>query len=158
MVHYTNNTFAISCHDILDRFVRARFQNKQNSAIRSLHLDVGVIHPNGVDAWSASINKSVLRRLKSVRCLHLNLVQMYCHCAVEAFGYEEALTERQRKMFKRLSKLSLKEVTLTIDDSEFLAAFDPDQVTSYYDELEEFRWTLRQKQEFSTEIREVLLG
>lgn len=87
-VHYTSNTFAISCSDVLERFVGARFRNKQHLAIRSLYLDTRIIHAGHIDFWSEIINNAVLRRLKSVRCLYLNLTQLYCTCSVEVWSYE----------------------------------------------------------------------
>ena len=149
-VHYTNNTFAIFCNDILERFAKSRFQNQQHLAIRSLFLDVSIIHLSNVDAWSASISRAVLRRLKSVRYLHLNLLQLYCDCTTDVCGYQGSeMTFRQVKMFKKLRKLPLKMATMTIDDSE-LGVSDSDTTDQ--------RWTMREKQEFSRQIREVLLA
>ena len=149
-VHYTNNTFAIFCNDILERFAKARFQNQQHFAIRSLYLDVSIIHSSNIDAWSVSISKAVLRRFKSVRYLHLNMVQLYCACTAEVCGYEGSeMTERQAKMFKKLSKLPLKKATMIIDDSDF-GLWGADKT--------EQRWTMKEKQEFSKKIREALLA
>ena len=149
-VHYTNNTFAIFCHDILERFAKARFQNKQHLAIRSLYLDVSIIHPSNIDIWSASISKAILRRFKNVRNLHLNMVQFYCDCTAEACGYEGSeMTERQAKMFTKLAKLPLKKVTMVIDDSEF---------SLWAAGKNEQRWTMMQKQDFSKKIRKALLA
>lgn len=158
-IHYRNNTFAINCHDILERFVRGRLQNKQNLAIRSLHLDISVTHGSSVDAWSEKINKAVLRHLKSVRHLYLSLTQVYCTCYVDVCAYEGSeMTERQGKMFKKLSKLPLKEATLVIDDGMFLKPLNP-HYANFYDQMEQqYRWTLRQKQEFSKEVRDALLA
>ena len=69
------------------------------------------------------------------------------------------MTGRQRKMFKKLSKLPLKEATLIIDDREFLQPLDPYHPPDYYDQMEqEYRWTMKQKQDFSKEVRDALLG
>ena len=121
MIHYSTNTFAINCNDVLERFARARSQNKQNLAIRSLNLDVSITHGNSVDVWSDSISEAVLKRLTHVRRLHLTLRQLYCPCTVDICGHEGSeMTERQAKMFKKFSKLPLKEATLVIDDRMFL--------------------------------------
>lgn len=159
-VHYANNTFAINCNDILERFVRARFQNKQNLAIRSLYLDISVTHDSSVSIWSDSINKAVLKRLKSVRHLYLNLAQLYCSCSLDVCGYEGSeMTELQGKMFKKFSKLPLKEATLTIDDRMFMLPLDPHSPLNFYAQMQqEYRWTMKQKQEFSKEVRDALLG
>ena len=149
-VHYTNNTFAIVCNNILERFARARFRNKQHLGIRSLYLEVSIVHAINVDAWSNSIEK-ILRRFKSVRYIHLNLVQLYCSCNIERCRYESDMTERQASMFKKLGKLPLRKATLTVvDDSEMQSMFAFFRV--------ELRWTMRQKQEFSREVRKALLG
>lgn len=160
LVHYTNNTFAFNCNDILERYVRARFKNKQNLAIRSLYLDVSVSHSSSVSAWSDSINKAILQRLKSVRCLYLNITQVYCTCSVETCGYEGSeMTERQGKMFKKFSKLPLTEATLVIDDRTFLEQVKAHGSWGLYDQMEQqYRWTMKQKQDFSKEIRNTLLA
>ena len=68
------------------------------------------------------------------------------------------MTERQGKMFKKLSKLPLKEATLVIDDGMFLKPLNP-HYANFYDQMEQqYRWTLRQKQEFSKEVRDALLA
>lgn len=152
-VHYTHNTFAIFCNDILERFVEARFRNKQHLDIRSLYLEICIIHARNIHTWSESISKAVLRRLKSVRCLHLNLSQLYCTCIVEISGYEGSeMTERQAKMFNQLSELPLREVTLTIDDSDYRELLGSDEMRLQH------CWTMKQKQDFSKKVRDVLLG
>ena len=149
-VHCTNNTFAFFRNDILERFARARFQKKQHLAIRSLYLDVSIIHTLNVDVWSASISKAV-RRFQSVRCLYLNLMQLYCMCTAEICGYEGSeMMDRQAKMFKRLGKLPLKKATLIIDDSDIAEQWDTDAMGK--------RWTMREKQDFSKKVREALLA
>ena len=149
-VHYTNNTFAIYCNDILERFAKARFQNQQHLAIRSLYLDVSIIHRFNIDSWSVSISKAILRRFKSLRYLHLTLVQLYCICTVEGCGYEGSkMTERQAKMFTKLGKLPLKNATMIVNDSDF-GLWGGDRT--------EQRWTMKEKQEFSKKIREALLA
>ena len=155
MVPYTNNTFAIGCNDILERFARARSQNKQNLLVRSLYLYFSIAHGTDVAAWSHSVHNAVLKRLTSVRCLNLTLGQFYCPCSMDMCGYEGTeMTERQRNMLKKFSKLPLREATLVIDDEIFLSHRGWD----HYAELEqEYRWTLKQKQDFSKEIREALL-
>lgn len=158
-IHYTNNTFDINCNDILERFVRARFQNKQNLAVRSLCLAVGVTHSSCVNAWSHTIDKALLRHLKSVRRLYLNLGQSYCACSIRVSGYEESeMTERQRKLLKKFSKLPLKEATLVIADEMFVTRLSVHDAWAGYGPLEQYRWTLKQKQDFSKEIRAALLG
>lgn len=159
MVHYAHNTFAINCNHILERFVRARFRNTQNLAIRSLYIDICVTHSSSVDAWSDSINKAVLKRLKSVRRLHLNLEQLYCTCSVDVCSYEGSeMTERQGKMFKMFCKLPLKEATLVVDDSRFLRPLNNSSTRATYTRLEQmYRWTMKQKQKFSREVRDALL-
>lgn len=153
MVHYANSTFAINCNDVLERFVRARFQNKQNLAIRSLYLDVTVTHQSSVSAWSDSIDKAVLRHLKSVRHLYLNFEQLYCTCSVEMCGYEGSeMTERQGKMFKKFNKLPLKEVTLVINDGMF--TLNHGHGWTFFIK---YAWTMKQKQQFSKGIRNALL-
>lgn len=159
-VHYTSNTFAVSCSNVLERFVGARFRNKQHLAIRSLYLDFRIIHPGHINVWSDIINKGLLRRLKSVRCLYLNLTQLYCACSVEVWSYEGSeMTECQGKMFKEFRKLPLEKATLIIDDSAFskpMGAFDE---LFFYNEMEQqHRWTMKQKQIFSKEVRDALLG
>ena len=148
-VHYTNNTYAIFCHDILERFAKARFQNQQHLAIRSLYLDISIVHPSNIDAWSVSISKAILRRFKSVHSLHLNMVQLYCACTIEVCGYGSEMTERQAKMFKKFGKLPLKKATMIIDDSDFglWGTNKADQ-----------RWTIEEKQDFSKKIRQALLA
>lgn len=65
------------------------------------------------------------------------------------------MTERQRGLLKKFSKLPLREVTLVIDDEMFLRHHGWD----HYTELQqEYRWTLKQKQDFSKEIRGALLA
>ena len=159
-VHYANNTFAFSCTDVLERFVTARFKNKQHFAIRNLYLDISVLHITNIDTWCESISKVVLRRLKSVRYLYLNLVQTYCSCCVEICGYKDSqMTELQGKMLGKLSKLPLKGATLLLDDSGFLNMLGSDAWTTDYDELEQqHRWTMKQKQDFSKKVRNVVLG
>ena len=159
-VHYTSNTFAVSCSNVLERFVGARFRNKQHLAIRSLYLDFRIIHPGHINVWSDIITKGLLRRLKSVRCLYLNLTQLYCTCSVEVWSYEGSeMTECQGKMFKEFRKLPLKKATLVIDDSAFskpMGAFDE---PFFHNEMEQqHRWTMKQKQIFSKEVRHALLG
>ena len=62
-------------------------------------------------------------------------------------------------MLKKFSKLPLKEVTLVIDDEMFLKPLDPHHGWGHYEQLEhEYRWTLKQKQDFSRGIRDVLLA
>ena len=152
-VHYTDNTFAIFCTDILERFVRARFKNKQHLDIRSLYLDIVIVHPSNINTWSESINKAVVRRLKSVRCIHLNLLQLYCLCIGEISGYEGSeMTERQAKMFSQLAKLPLREVTFTIDDGDYRKFLGFDGLPLQH------CWTMKQKQDFSKRVRDILLG
>lgn len=152
-VHYTNNTFAIFCNDILERFAKARFRNQQHLAIRSLYLEISIMHPSNIDTWSASISKAVLRRFKSVRHLYLNMAQLYCACTFKACGYEGSeMTERQAKMFKKLGKLPLKKATMIIEDSGS-GLWEGHQI----DQMEQ-RWTMEEKQDFSRKIREALLA
>ena len=160
IVPYTKNTFAINCNLVLERFAKARLRNKQHLAIRSLYLDVSIVHSSSIDAWSKSMDKAILKCLRSVRCLHLNLVQAYCACSIDLFGYEGfETTIRQMRMFTRLAKLPLKEATLVIDDSSFWVTFSPDFHTVDYEVMEqEYRWTLEQKQNFSKNVRYTLLG
>lgn len=159
-VHYTNNTYAFSCNDILERFARARFQNKQNLAIRSLYLYVGVTHGSDVNAWSDSIDKAVLKRLTSVRCLYLKLGQLYCPCSIDGCGYEGSeMTERQGNLFKKLGKLPLKEATMVIDDEMFMQPLSPLHGWTHYHQLEQrYRWTMKQKQDFSKDVKDLLLA
>lgn len=90
-----------------------------------------------MDVWSDSINKAVLKRLKSVRRLYLSLGQLYCECSVEFCGYERSeMTKAQSKMFKKLRKLPLREATLIIDDRMFLKLDLEEAGWPYYDELE----------------------
>ncbi|KAL9076184.1 MAG: hypothetical protein Q9161_001231 [Pseudevernia consocians] len=156
MVPYTDNTFAINCNDTLERFARVRFQNKQNLAIRSLCLSISVKHKCSVDIWTYSINKAVLKRLKCVRRLYLNLGQIYCGCCIDVCGYEGSeMTERQGNMFKMFRKLPLNEVTLVIDDSMFMVGVNP----HHYHRMEQrYRWTMKQKQDFSKDVRGALLA
>lgn len=72
------------------------------------------------------------------------------------------MTEHQGKMFKNFSKLPLKKVTLVIQDGMFLQPLTLDHPNLYgwnfYDEMEQqYRWTMEQKQDFSKEVRDVLL-
>ena len=159
-VHYTSNTFAFFCRNVLERFVRDRFQNKQHLAIRSLYLDIRIIHAGNINVWSEIISKAVLRRLKSVRFLYLNLLQVYCPCSLNVWSYEESeTTQCQGKMFKRFGKLPLKEVTLVIDDNVFLKPTGAYNEWAHYDEMvQQDRWTMKQKQIFSREVRDALLG
>lgn len=65
------------------------------------------------------------------------------------------MTERQCNLFKKFSKLPLKEATLVIEDEMFLRHHGWD----HYPQLEqEYRWTLKQKQGFSKEVRDFLLA
>ena len=159
IVPYTKNTFAINCNLVLERFAKARLRNKQHLAIRSLYLDVIITHGRSIDAWSNSMDKAILKCLRSVRCLYLNLVQAYCACSIEIFGYEGFETAiRQKKMFERLGKLPLKEATLVIDDSSFWTTFNYHLHRLDYEGMEqEYRWTLEQKQNFSKNVRYTLL-
>ena len=158
-VPYTNNTFGVYCHDVLERFVKARYPNDQHLAIRSLYLEVSITHASSIYAWSDTISKTVLRRLRTVRCLYLTLTQIYCICSVENCGYEGSeMTRRQGMMFKKLAKLPLKVVTLVVDDSGFLMWAELEEAPDRYEELEQNRWTMKQKQDFSKEVRGALLG
>ena len=157
-VPYSHNTFAINCNDILERFARNRCQNKQNLAIRSLYLNISVSHGSSVNAWSDSINKAVLKRLNNVQRLNLTLGQLYCMCSVELCGYEGSeMTERQAKMFKNFSKLPLKKATLLIDDGMFLIHLDHHHSLDHHEMEQKYRWTMKQKQEFSKDVRDVML-
>lgn len=147
-VHYTDNSFAIFCNDILERFVKLRFRNNQHLDIRSLYLDISIVHARNINLWSESISKAVVRRLKSVRCLHLNLVQLYCRCTVNISRYHSKMAKSMSKMSSQLSKLPLREVTLIIDDSEYRKMSNSPQ----------HLWTLKRKQDFSKKVREILLG
>ena len=155
MVHYNKNTFAIDCNLVLEHFARARLHNKQNLAIRSLYLNIGIVHSLNIDVWSDSIDKAILECLRSVRCLYLALVQGYCACSIEFFSYERSETTiRLNKMFKKLGKLPLKEATLVIDDSLFGMTSNPAFALHDYESMEQqYRWTLEQKQNFSKNVR-----
>lgn len=62
-------------------------------------------------------------------------------------------------MFKNFSKLPLKKATLVIDDSAFskpMGAFDDLFFDTEMDQ--QHRWTMKQKQIFSNEVRDALLG
>ena len=61
------------------------------------------------------------------------------------------MTDQQAKMVKQLSKLPLEEVTMIIDDIDLRMAF------SRGEELLRC-WTMKQKQDFSKKLRDVLLG
>ena len=158
-VHYTQNTFAINCNIVLERFARARLRNKQHLAIRSLYLNISIVHVSSIDAWSNSMDKAVVRCLRSVWCLYLSLMQAYCVCSIRTFGYEGSeMTKRQYNMFKRLGKLALKDVTLLIDDTSCCTTSSPQPYLLDYEEMEQtYRWTLEEKQEFSRNIRHILL-
>lgn len=160
MTHYTNNIFTFNCTDILERFVRNRVQNKQNLSIRSLCLDIGVTHGSCVTAWSNTVDNAVLKHLTSVRHLHLTLGQSYCACSIGTCDYEGSeMTEHQRKLFQKFSKLALKEVTLLIADEILILPVGHHQTWTEYTSLEQQnRWTMKQKQNFSKEVRDALLG
>ena len=69
------------------------------------------------------------------------------------------MTELQGKMLGKLGKLPLKGATLLLDDSGFLKSLGSDDWTTDYDELEQrHRWTMKQKQDFSKKVRNVVLG
>ena len=62
-------------------------------------------------------------------------------------------------MFKELGRLPLRKVTLLIDDREFLQEHKSYHPQSFLDEIElSYRWTLQQKQDFSRDVRDVLLA
>ena len=69
------------------------------------------------------------------------------------------MTNRQFEMFKELGKLPLREVTFLIDDREFLQEHKIFHPQDFLDEIElSYRWTLKQKQDFSRDVRDVLLA
>ena len=69
------------------------------------------------------------------------------------------MTNRQFEMLKELGKLPLRKVTMLIDDREFLQEHRRHHPQSFLDEIElSYRWTLQQKQDFSRDVRDVLLA
>ena len=157
-IPYTKNTFAVNCPDTFERFVKARLQKKQHLLIRSLYVEFMVYHTSSVDAWSDVIDGTLLKRLTSVRFLNLSLVQAYCKCSIGISGYKKSeMTDRLRKMFQKLGKLPLKEATLLVDDSLFWKSIESEAQADVEAMEEHFRWTMKQKQDFSKETREALL-
>ena len=62
-------------------------------------------------------------------------------------------------MFKEFGKLPLREVTLLVDDREFLEEQKNYHPQHFLDEIElSYRWTLKQKQDFSRDVRDALLA
>ena len=62
-------------------------------------------------------------------------------------------------MFKNFSKLPLKEVTLVVDDSALSKPMGAYYEPAYHHEIaHQHRWTMKQKQDFSKEVRDALLG
>ena len=158
-VVYTKNTFAINSNEVLERFFSARFKNKQHSAIRTLILDFGIIHAGDMTDWSDSIAKVGLQRLKSVQRLYLYLGQNYCYCSVEGFRYDGTeMKKRQGLILKQFAKLGLLNATLFIDDSGFMERRSSLMTEEYQAAMEQkFRWTFKQKQDFSKAVTDVLL-
>ncbi len=64
------------------------------------------------------------------------------------------MTERQSKMFKLFRKLPLKEVTLLVDDATLWQPLSPRNIQNY----QQYRWTMKQKQDFSKDVRDALLA
>ena len=157
MVHYKDNTFAIDRSKVLEHFAKDRHQHKQHLAIRRLYLNFIVVHASNIDAWSEAIDETLLKHFEAVRFLHLNLAQHYCMCGMDIWMYEGSkMAERQREVFKKLGKLSLKEATFVIDDG---GLWNPSNVCPPDRDLQQwYRWTVEQKKEFSKEIRGALLG
>lgn len=69
------------------------------------------------------------------------------------------MTDRQFEMFKEFGKLPLREVTLLVDDREFLEEQKNYHPQYFLDEIElSYRWTLKQKQDFSRDVRDALFA
>jgi len=155
-VPYAKNTFVFNCSSVMERFIRQRFQYKQHLLIRSIFLDIGMDHPSTQDGWAKAISNSVLKKLTKLRQVHIGLEQIYCMCWVRQCQYKEAGYNDLFVKITKLGRLALKEVTVVISDQHWLADFANMQE---FGELEnDYRWTLGQKQDFSREMRKVLLA
>ena len=156
-IPYSTNTFGIHCHHILGRFVDflVRSPTKLHLALRSLYLDMAVVHPGNAKDWATAINVKIVKRLKLLQCIHIGFEQMPCLCKADQLVFTSSSSNRLLSSIKELQKMKLRSATVVITDSHF---GERAWGWSEYPMLEEmYRWKLEDKQTWAKEAREHIL-
>lgn len=141
----------------MERFIRERVKHKQHSLIRSISLEVGLEHPNEQSDWASTLGGPLPKKLTRLNRLHIAFEQEFCLCWLSECEYYQVEENELYASIKKLANLPLKEATVVISDGYWLESLGlPQEDWELYEA--ESRWTLAEKQEFSTKMRKALLG
>ncbi len=122
--------------------------------IRCLHLNITISTESDEFCWNETF-KLIARRLKSLQHLYLDIDQRPDPGPLlKKWHFEKPAESSFLEGLRRLKKLSLRTVTVTVSDSQILVWWP----SSWEGEgIRLFRWTMVQKQEWAGYITRVLL-
>ena len=161
-VVYFANTFSFRHPRALPVFMSSLLKSSTNPrfAIRSLHLDIQLRKGSDHDEWNKAI-RNIPTHLPNVQRLYINLdldldsdiadpdYLIIRYSAIMRSGY------RFVGELYQLLVLPLKEVVVNVADEDWAVTKRGEEWFSTLED--EYRWTMGQKQEYATELREVLL-
>ncbi len=154
---YSTNTFSFECPTVMEKFIGTMSTKsglKQHLAIRNLHLDITVFHPYNEESWAAGI-KQVLKKVKGLQRVYIDLNQIFCICWIYRCGYKFVTENIPPESIQEMRKLPLKDAKIIIEDEDLLAgsvSYPEEEVNDHPS-----RWTLAQKQEWVKGTRNLLL-
>lgn len=125
-------------------------------AIRSLHLEVKLCVDDDHDEWNKAI-RNIPIYLPNVQRLYIN-VDLDIAVPDNLVLRYSAIMRSTFRLFGELYQLRvlpLKEVVVIVADEDW--AFTQRRQAWFSTLEKEYRWTMGQKQEYATELREVLL-
>ena len=157
-VLYFSNTFSFRNPSALPTFLGPLLKSSANPCftIRSLHLEIQFCGEGDLDSWNKAI-ENIPIHLPNVQRLYINLDLGFTDPDDFVITYDASVPLKScllRGLYQ-LRMLPLKEVVVIIANEDW--AFGQ-RGEEWFSSLEdELRWTMGQKQEYATEIREVLL-
>lgn len=158
-VLYSSNTFSFRNPRAMPIFTSSLLRSSANScfAIRSLRLDIQLRTDGDHKQWNKAI-RNIPIDLPNVQSLCINLDLDFSDQYITFIQYSADVRPRFRLFGElyQLRVLPLKEVVVIVADEDWAVA---EREEEWWSVLEvELRWTMGQKQEYATELREVLLG
>lgn len=156
-VLYFSNTFSFRNSSALPTFMGSLLKSSANPylAIRSLHLNIQICGEEDLDEWNKAI-QNVPIHLPNVQRLYINLDLDIADPEEFAICYSPTVPLKYCLLgaLYQLRILPLKEIVVIVADEDWAATQRGEE---WFSSLEdEYRWTIGQKQEYATEIREVL--
>lgn len=157
-VVYFANTFSFRHPRALPVFMSSLLKSSANPrfAIRSLHLDIQLREESDHDEWNKAI-RIIPKHLPNVQRLYINLDLDIADLDYLIIHYSAIMRSTFRLLGElyQLRVLPLKVVVVNVADEDWAVT---ERGEEWFSNLEdECRWTMGQKQEYATELREVLL-